>query len=103
MKPINPARSVCAPSPMDGRSSLPASKPCSKPANLFPEPVNGFRATNKLCLFHRGQQVVEVDAGEAGSGIAHGVGDDEFALMQYCAASVNDIGDVAFTFPFVWR
>ena len=53
--------------------------------------------------FHRGQQLVERDGGEAGGIIAHGVWEYEFAAMQQCTAGVNNVGNVAFALRLVWR
>src|SRR5882762_8728305 len=54
-----------------------------------------------ITSLHRLQQFVERDAGEARGRVAHGIGDDEFALMQNRAAGVNHVRHVAFALGFV--
>src|ERR1700722_8247567 len=55
----------------------------------------------KTLSIHCGEQGVHGNGGEAGGGIAHCVGDNEFAPMQQGAAGINDVRHIAFALGFV--
>jgi hypothetical protein len=52
-------------------------------------------------LLHCCQQFVQGNGGKAGGGITHRIRDNELASMQQCAAGINDIWHIAFTFCFI--
>src|SRR5215208_6294292 len=45
------------------------------------------------------QQFLQVDDGDAGGDVAHGVGKDEIAGMDHSAAGVNDVWDITKSLP----
>jgi hypothetical protein len=45
-----------------------------------------------------GEEFVEGHADDGGDFVAHGEGEDEGAAVEHGAATVNNVGDVAFAF-----
>ena len=64
---------------------------------------HGLVKVARRVSLHRGQHFIERHGGEAGGGVGHGVGDDEFAPVQQRAASVHHVRDITFAFRFVRR
>ena len=51
-----------------------------------------------LVSHHRIQDLVDRYGGEGAGVVGHGVGNDQFAVMNDCAATVDDVGDVTLAF-----